>query len=198
KDSGGVQMRTRPTRRAAKYGLAALVSFSLIAAACGGSDDNASDDTTAASVADTEVADTSDATATSDAPTSDAPTTDAPDGTDAPTGTEVQEGEIEIGMNTDVGDPVPGGTLRYGLEADVDGLNPTSSALSAPGLMMANAVFDTLTAWDTDAKAVPYLAESIEPLDGDFSKWVLKIRQGITFHDGTPLNIDAIIESFET
>ena len=136
-------MRTRPSRRAAKYGLAALVSFSLIAAACGGSDDNASDDTTADSTADT-TADTSDATATSDAPTTDAPAgTDAPEGTDAPTGTEVKEGEIDIGMNTDVGDPVPGGTLRYGLEADVDGLNPTSSALSAPGLMMANAVFDT-------------------------------------------------------
>jgi len=191
-------MRTRPSRRAAKYGLAALVSFSLIAAACGGSDDNASDDTTADSTADT-TADTSDATATSDAPTTDAPAgTDAPEGTDAPTGTEVKEGEIDIGMNTDVGDPVPGGTLRYGLEADVDGLNPTSSALSAPGLMMANAVFDTLTAWDVDGKAVPYLAESIEPLDGDFSKWVLTIRQGITFHDGTPLNIDAIIQSFET
>ena len=58
---------------------------------------------------------------------------------------------------------MPGGTLRYGLEADVDGLNPTSSALSAPGLMMANAVFDTLTACDADGKAVPYLAESVEP-----------------------------------
>ena len=71
-------MRTRPSRRAAKYGLAALVSFSLIAAACGGSDDDASEDTTADTTADTEVVDTSDATATSD----------APDGTEAPAGTE--------------------------------------------------------------------------------------------------------------
>ena len=36
-----------------------------------------------------------------------------------------------------VPEPVKGGTLRYGLEADVDGLNPTTSALSSPGLMMA-------------------------------------------------------------
>ena len=91
-------MRTRPSRRAAKYGLAALVSFSLIAAACGGSDDNASDDTTADSTADT-TADTSDATADIRCADHGQPAgTDAPDGTDAPTGTEVEEGEIDIGV----------------------------------------------------------------------------------------------------
>ena len=66
--------------------------------------------------------------------------------------------------------------------------------------MMANAVFDTLTAWNVEdpPTAVPYLAESVEPVDGDFSKWVVTIRQGITFHDGTPLTIDAILLGFET
>ena len=41
-----------------------------------------------------------------------------------------------------------GGTLRYALEADVDGLNPVSSAFSAPGLLMGVAVFDTLAVFD--------------------------------------------------
>ena len=182
-------MRTRSSRRAAKYGVVALVSFSLIAAACGGSDGDSSDGTTAA----TEAPDTSDATATSDAPTTDETAT-----SDEPVSTEIVEGNIDESVETDVGDPVQGGTLTYGLEADVDGINPTSSALSAPGLMMANAVFDTLTAFNTDGVAVPYLAESVEPVDGDFSKWVVTIRQGITFHDGTPLTIDAVIQGFET
>ena len=93
-------------------------------------------------------------------------------------------------------DPVPGGTLRYGIEADVDGLNPVSSALSAPGLFMANMVFDTLAAVDNDGNAVPYLAESFTPSD-DFTSWTVKVREGIKFHDGTDLTADALIKAFE-
>ena len=150
----GEKMRKRSTRRATTYGVAAIVSLSLIAAACGGA---------------------ATTTPTMPEPAPRPTETDgsaAPDGTEGgeatePTGTEVVEGELEENVVTVAPDetPVPGGTLRYGLEADVDGLNPTSSALSAPGLMMANAVFDTLTAFDEDGVAVPYLAESVEPVD---------------------------------
>lgn len=93
--------------------------------------------------------------------------------------------------------PRAGGTLRYGLEADVDGLNPASSALSAPGQLMANAVFDTLTAFDADGEVVPYLARSVEPVDGDLTRWRVTLRPGITFHDGTPLDATAVHLNFE-
>jgi peptide/nickel transport system substrate-binding protein len=63
---------------------------------------------------------------------------------------------------------------------------------------MANAVFDSISALDTDGSAVPYLAESIEPVDGDLSKWQVKLREGILFHDGTPLNAEAVQINFET
>jgi peptide/nickel transport system substrate-binding protein len=94
-------------------------------------------------------------------------------------------------------DPVSGGTLRYGLEADVDGINPTASALTASGLTMANAVFDTLAALDADGNAVPYLAESIEPVDGTLTQWRVKLREGIEFHDGTPLDAVAVKANFD-
>jgi peptide/nickel transport system substrate-binding protein len=182
----GEKMRKRSSRRATTYGVAVLVSLSLVAAACGGSDDDGADDTTGTDTEETTAEETGDTTA---------PDTE---GTE-PTGTEVVEGELEEEVVEVDETPVPGGTLRYGLEADVDGLNPTSSALSAPGLMMANAVFDTLTAYDVDGVAVPYLAESVAPAtEGDFSKWVVTIRQGITFHDGTPVTIDAVLLGFET
>jgi peptide/nickel transport system substrate-binding protein len=93
-------------------------------------------------------------------------------------------------------DAAGGGTLRFGLEADVDGLNPTSSSLSAPGMTMAHAVFDTLAAIDQDDQPVPYLAESWSSSD-DLMQWTITVRQGITFHDGTPLNADALIANFE-
>jgi peptide/nickel transport system substrate-binding protein len=38
---------------------------------------------------------------------------------------------------------------------------------------------------------VPYLAESIEPND-DYTQWTITVREGITFHDGTPLNAEAV------
>ena len=146
----------RSSRRGTKAGIAALMSFTLIAAACGGNDDGGADDSGTATVPATdapdETGDTTDSggetTDTGDDTTTDTAEDVAPVNTD---GDEVRvvEGEIPGG------DPVPGGTLRYALEADVDGINPTSSALSSPGLMMGNAVFDTLTAATVDGGFVP-------------------------------------------
>ena len=34
---------------------------------------------------------------------------------------------------------------------------------------------------------MPYLAESVEP-NADYTVWTIKVRSGVTFHDGTPLN----------
>jgi hypothetical protein len=78
--------------------------------------------------------------------------------------------------------PVAGGTLRVGLEADVDGLDPTASALAVSGLTMAAAVFDPLFTFTADDKVVPYLAESIEP-SADFMVWTMTLRADVVFHD---------------
>jgi len=172
-------MRTRSSRRTTKLGIAALVSFALVAAACGGSDDDSSDG---------------------------GQTTDAAEGTDAADGGDtedadapvVTEAEIEEDTIEEDSDPVPGGTLRFGMEADVDGLNPTTNALASAGLMMAGAVMDTIAVTGADRVPVPYLAETIEPVDGDFSKWQVKLREGILFHDGTPLNSAALQINFES
>jgi peptide/nickel transport system substrate-binding protein len=95
-------------------------------------------------------------------------------------------------------EPVGGGTLRFALIADVDGLNPTSSALTVTsGLIMANAVFDTLAAYGAAGDAVPYLAESFTP-SADFLSWDVRIRPDISFHDGTPLDAAAVQINFES
>ncbi|MFK8023039.1 MAG: ABC transporter substrate-binding protein [Ilumatobacter sp.] len=174
------------------------MSFSLIAAACGGNDDGttSSDDDTEAEAPSGDDADGGD---------------DADDGGDADDGAddqgeaEEEVADVDAGVQEEVVEadeeeagPTQGGTLRYGLEADVDGINPASSSLSAPGLTMANAVFDTLTAATTDGEFVPYLAESVEPVDDTFATWQVTLREGITFHDGTPLNAEAVQINFET
>ena len=168
------------------------VLAAMVAASCGGGDDDneASQSAEVTEQAPATSAPTAEETSSEQAPA----TTAAP----AEESSSSSEGPIVETLPPEtVPQPVKGGTLRYGLEADVDGLNPTTSALSAPGLMMANAVFDTLTATTADNKVVPFLAQSVEPATDDFKSWTLTLRPNITFQDGTPLNADAIMANFE-
>ena len=119
--------------------------------------------------------------------------TSAPSGSDAPATSDSGAPTTDAPAEET---PVAGGTLRVGLEADVDGLNPTASALAVAGLTMASAVFDPLFTFDQAGDAVPYLAESITP-SADFMVWTMKLRAGVVFHDGTPLTTDAVIKQFE-
>ena len=43
---------------------------------------------------------------------------------------------------------------------------------------------------------IPHVAESLEPTDGA-KKWVVKLRKGITFHNGKPLTADDVVATFE-
>jgi peptide/nickel transport system substrate-binding protein len=176
--------RTRSTR------VAAAIAVALLATACGGGGD--ADD--ADGVAEpSSVSDAPSDTASDDG----AAPNEAPDDDADVAALESSDGPVDVTLAPDTDEePVPGGTLRIALEADVNGLNPTTSSLSSPGQMMAGAVFDTLAAWNTDGEAVPYLAESFTPSD-DLRSWTVTLRPGIVFHDGTPLNADAVITSFE-
>lgn len=91
----------------------------------------------------------------------------------------------------DAGPPQSGGTLTYGLNAETDGWDPTSNRWSGSGYIVGYSIFDPLAVFDEDANAVPYLAESFTP-DADFMKWVIGVREGVMFHDGTPVDAAAI------
>ena len=106
--------------------VAALLALAMFTAACGGGSD--SGDTV--SGGDTEVVDTSSTETTDDEP-ADSGSDDGAESADEP---EESTDTVELIEVDDSEDPVFGGTLRYALEADVDGLNPVSSALLGPGL----------------------------------------------------------------
>lgn len=89
-----------------------------------------------------------------------------------------------------------GGTLRYGLEAETDGLNPTANRWAVAAYLMGQAVFDPLFRVDKNGKFHPYLLESATP-NADFTDWDFKLRSGISFHDGTPLTSEAIKVNLE-
>jgi ABC-type transport system substrate-binding protein len=87
--------------------------------------------------------------------------------------------------------PVAGGTLRYGLNAETDGWNPTTNRWADSGHVVGLAIFDRLALHDEDGNAVPYLAEAITPNE-DFTSWTISLRPNIEFHDTTPLTAEAV------
>ncbi len=153
---------TRSSRHTWRWLLAVLLSFSMIAAACGGDDDDDSGGETSGS-------ETGETDASGD------------------TGGDQQT----VDPTDEEGEAVAGGTLVVGVEAEVDGLNPANNAFDVSGLQMGITVFDTVAVHDEDGEAVPYLAESIEP-NADLTEWTIKLREGISFHDGTPLDAAAV------
>ncbi|HEX2576334.1 MAG TPA: ABC transporter substrate-binding protein [Aquihabitans sp.] len=104
-------------------------------------------------------------------------------------GLNVEAGESGL---KDAGDPVRGGSAVYGLEADTNGGFCLSEAqLAISGMMVVRAIYDTLTVPNAEGDYVPYLAESIEPNE-DYTEWTIKVREGVTFHDGSPLTAEVV------
>ena len=86
------------------------------------------------------------------------------------------------------GEPKRGGTLLIGNDRELVGFDPTVQS----GNIIAPAVYDMLLRMSPDGEAQPYLAESMETPDGGRT-WLLGLREGVTFSDGTPLDANAVI-----
>ena len=175
--------------------LVALMAMAMVATACGGGgDDSSSSDSSSASEA-TETS--SDSSSASEAAEEEEEAEESSSSSEAAEEEAEEEEAAPIVENQEesVLEPVFGGTLRWGIQAESDGINPTASALSASGLVMMNAVFDTLAFFDVDGNWVPHLAESFTP-SADCKTWTMKLREGITFHDGTALNTAAVSVNF--
>jgi peptide/nickel transport system substrate-binding protein len=64
-------------------------------------------------------------------------------------------------------------------------------------------IYDGLINWDLEHQdrasvLTPGLAESWSVDPNNSSRWILKLRKGVTFHDGSPFNADAAIWNFDS
>jgi peptide/nickel transport system substrate-binding protein len=99
--------------------------------------------------------------------------------------------------NNDTGPGVRGGTLTYGIEADTSGGYCLYKAqLAAGGIQVARSVYDTLTMPGGDGKIHPYLAQSVTGTANN-TIWTIKLRPGVKFHDGTPLDATAVKDNLD-
>ncbi len=85
--------------------------------------------------------------------------------------------------------------LRYGLAEIPLGLDP--HIYSKPELnILLNSVYETLVYLNEDYGFEPSLAESWE-ISADGRNYTFKLHPGVTFHDGTPLNAQAVKENLD-
>ncbi|MFP3853694.1 MAG: ABC transporter substrate-binding protein [Anaerolineales bacterium] len=153
-------------RRTIYYMFSLLIVASMVLAACGGGQ---TVDTTEEPVAETEapVAETEEPTDETEDPT---------DETEEPTAEE-------------------GGEFVFVMSADAGTLDP-SLETSANSLIPANHIYEGLTRFEAGTTVPePSLATSWEVSD-DGLTWTFNLREGVSFHDGTPFDADAVLFNF--
>ena len=194
--------------RVARSLVGVLVALALLAAGCGGGDGDSDDTLTAATEApstgdsgedgsnegagqDDGESDGGDGGASQDDGGSEDTVDDDGDSGDdegQPTAAPVEAPDLE---------PVYGGTLVYGLEAETtNGLNPIIAQAGASGQTIFRQIYETLTIPHEDGLARPFLLESMTSND-DHTEWTLTMRPDIVFHDGLPADSAALVRHFE-
>ncbi|MGQ3488965.1 ABC transporter substrate-binding protein [Roseovarius pacificus] len=94
------------------------------------------------------------------------------------------------------GEPVYGGTLDVGFISDVRTLNPLQSTQWTERQILF-LMFDRLVDMNPDFSLRPGLAKSWEFEDGG-KRVVLHLEEGVSFHDGTPFNAEAVKWNLDT
>lgn len=90
---------------------------------------------------------------------------------------------------------IPAEVLKVGIQADIRDTNPQNAIDSYTLSVMGN-VFEPLVNFDEKGvNIIPWLAISWEA-DKEFKKWTYTLREGVKFHDGTPLDSESVLSSF--
>jgi peptide/nickel transport system substrate-binding protein len=95
--------------------------------------------------------------------------------------------------------PKKGGNLRVGLTGggNTDTLIPFDGGISAIGTARAQQLYQPLVQLGNNGQIQYVLAEELLP-NGSTSNWHIKLRSGVTFHDGKPFGADDVIYTLQT
>ncbi|MFH0782676.1 MAG: ABC transporter substrate-binding protein [Pseudomonadota bacterium] len=93
--------------------------------------------------------------------------------------------------------PKYGGILQVADESDATGFDAIKTrTLAGNGGMAANLVMERLFEMDKDGRLIPILGVSATP-STDGKTWTIRLREGVSFHDGTPFNADAVVQHWQ-
>src|ERR1700722_3554368 len=85
--------------------------------------------------------------------------------------------------------------LIAAIAGEPDQLDPHKTSAYFSFEVLEN-VYDTLVEPDENLEMRPALAESWE-VSGDQLTWTFHVRQGVTFHDGSPFSADDVVYSYK-
>lgn len=88
--------------------------------------------------------------------------------------------------------PVAAETLTWSTAADFSTLDPHAQSSTMNNLVLGQ-IYEPLVTRDDDLKLVPGLATSWEAVSD--TAWEFVLREGVTFHDGTPFTAEDVIFS---
>lgn len=92
--------------------------------------------------------------------------------------------------------PKQGGTLVYGKPKDAVGMDP-ATITDGESHDVTRMVFDTLIAYRQESTEVEPALATAWTVSKDGLEWTFKLRPNVKFHDGTPLDAEAVVFSFE-
>lgn len=92
-------------------------------------------------------------------------------------------------------DAASGGTLTIAVQADPSTLDPHVNSNTRDSIFH-HALYDRLLDRAPDGTLYPNLATEWS-VAGDGVTWTLRLREGVTFHDGTPFNAEAVVFNFD-
>jgi peptide/nickel transport system substrate-binding protein len=157
-----------------RWGIALLVVGGLTSAACSSSSSSQGVVSTTAAPA---------AAPVTEAPASSEPA--APDDSAAPPDTQAAP------ASSDAPASQQGGTVTVGLDSEPPTLDPAANSLSLANGSVYGALYEGLMI-NAPGKPLEFgLAESLTESDDRLS-WTLVLKPGVTFHDGTPMNAEAV------
>ena len=113
-------------------------------------------------------------------------------GSSSPVTAGTGSGTSESDTTAPSGEPQRGGNLVYLSSLDFGTADPAAKAtlFTISDQVIFNSIFDSLVWVDADGTITPRLAESVTSQDG--LTWVIKLREGVQFSDGTPFDADAV------
>jgi peptide/nickel transport system substrate-binding protein len=91
-----------------------------------------------------------------------------------------------------------GGKLRVGTVggSTKDTADGQAGGSTVPSIALIYQMYDALMGWNPDYQLENRLAEEVTP-SADGSKWTVKLKQGLEFHDGKTVTADDVVFSYQ-
>lgn len=102
---------------------------------------------------------------------------------------------LATGLQGQTQEPKQGGVLKVGITQQVLNLDPHVATAFSSFRVMEH-IYEGLLRFDNQLQLQPALAESWT-ISSDGREYTFKLRQGVKFHDGTPLTAEDVKYSFE-